>query len=260
MAWASGIPRRHQRVRRALRGILLLAALVVTVTPAAADAANANIAFKLPADPDIDFFRIYVGSQSKRYEERFDLRAPMLGANGRAVAMQPQLAALVSEPRQFFFAMTTVDVSGQESAFSNEIMIDMRGADVDFDGVLDRVDNCPRMANADQSDRGGVASPSDPRGSRRDGIGDACQCGDLDNTGTVTAVDAQVIDFIGVIGAILSLTRTAPPPPPDICNVAGAPACDAVDAQAIRAAIAGRGSLQQVCVAATRPIASLGRR
>ncbi len=59
--------------------------------------------------------------------------------------------------------------------------------DADGDGVEDSLDNCPYEPNPTQSDVGGlgVAGP--------DGIGDACQCGDIDDDGTVTSTDATVL-------------------------------------------------------------------
>ena len=42
-------------------------------------------------------------------------------------------------------------------------------------------------------------------------------------------------------------------------DVAGTPACDPSDAQAIRLAVMGRGSLQQSCGAATRPAGGQNR-
>ena len=47
-------------------------------------------------------------------------------------------------------------------------------ADLDGDGLTGFADNCPQIANADQLDSGGVATTTP------DGIGDACQCGDVD--------------------------------------------------------------------------------
>lgn len=242
-------------VRRAGKG-LALSVLALVILPSSSFAASANVKFALPSDPDIDFFRIYVGSTSQKYDQRFDLRQPALGTSGQAMAMQDQLAAVLNQPRQFFLAMTSIDLKGQESAFSNEIVIDMRGGDSDSDGVLDRLDNCPRASNRDQLDRGGVASPSDVQGTRRDGIGDLCQCGDLDGSGTVTERDAQVIDMMGVVGGVVNMAGGATASAPTTCNVAGSTACDAADSTAIRAAIRGGAALQQVCTAATRPPSS----
>ena len=52
---------------------------------------------------------------------------------------------------------------------------DLRAAcpDADLDGLANDLDNCPSVANEDQLDRGGIDTTAP------DGIGDACQCGDV---------------------------------------------------------------------------------
>ena len=55
--------------------------------------------------------------------------------------------------------------------------------DGDADGVGDVCDNCPRTRNPDQADRGGLGSDGS------DGVGDACQSADFDQTGTVDVLD-----------------------------------------------------------------------
>jgi hypothetical protein len=68
------------------------------------------------------------------------------------------------------------------------------GGDKDGDGWCDDAeesrpaDNCPDVPNPDQLDRGGFGSGSLP-----DGIGDACQCGDVDGDGLVTPTDAEIL-------------------------------------------------------------------
>src|SRR5208283_2349192 len=60
--------------------------------------------------------------------------------------------------------------------------------DTDGDGIPDPFDNCPYTFNPAQTDSGGVGAGSPP-----DGIGDACQCGDLTNDGFVTIGDVSVL-------------------------------------------------------------------
>jgi len=63
----------------------------------------------------------------------------------------------------------------------------VEGKDSDGDDLADGFDNCPYEWNPTQSDVGGLgAAPPD-------GIGDACQCGDTNDSGTVTATDATVL-------------------------------------------------------------------
>ncbi len=60
--------------------------------------------------------------------------------------------------------------------------------DRDADGVVDLEDNCEEVTNPDQRDRGGVGA-----GSASDGIGDVCQCGEVNNSGTITGTDGLYI-------------------------------------------------------------------
>jgi hypothetical protein len=59
--------------------------------------------------------------------------------------------------------------------------------DVDSDGIPNSLDNCPYAWNPGQEDTGGfhTATP--------DGIGNACQCGDVTGDGKVNSVDATMI-------------------------------------------------------------------
>ena len=64
--------------------------------------------------------------------------------------------------------------------------------DCDDDGVADAVDNCPQRANTGLEDDGGIASAV------ADGIGDACQCGDVSGNGIVNGQDANAIQRHGL--------------------------------------------------------------
>jgi hypothetical protein len=98
--------------------------------------------------------------------------------------------------------------------------------DRDGDGVTDDVDNCPSFANPGQSDVGGVGAGSLP-----DGIGDACQCGDVSGDGRVTIADATIIQ------RSLLVPPTATPAFPDRCDVGGSGGCTLVDVVVIRRAM-----------------------
>jgi hypothetical protein len=114
--------------------------------------------------------------------------------------------------------------------------------DSDADGVSDTSDNCPAIAN-DQRDGGGIGLISTP-----DGIGDACQCGDLFNDGRVTSSDASALRA--------SLANAAASSDLDLCNVIDpSPAtrgrCDLSDVVAISRALAGKTpGVSQLCRAA----------
>jgi hypothetical protein len=59
--------------------------------------------------------------------------------------------------------------------------------DTDGDGIWDGDDNCPFFPNPGQEDSGGL-NTIEP-----DGIGNACQCGDVNGNGSVSTTDATLI-------------------------------------------------------------------
>ena len=59
--------------------------------------------------------------------------------------------------------------------------------DSDGDGVPDATDNCPRTSNASQADGGGFGT------SAADGVGNACQCGDVSGDGKVDSSDLSTV-------------------------------------------------------------------
>jgi hypothetical protein len=96
-----------------------------------------------------------------------------------------------------------------------------------LDGVDDAFDNCPYTPNAAQIDQGGVGSPI------ADGIGDACQCGDVTGDGQVDSFDAEWIKRQALdLSAPLFLI-------PDNCDVTGDEVCNGMDALLVRHAAAG---------------------
>jgi hypothetical protein len=98
--------------------------------------------------------------------------------------------------------------------------------DADGDGVADAKDNCAFAANPSQADRGGVGGRSKP-----DGVGDACQCGDVNGDGRVTTADAAAIEasVADPRGAILAR--------PELCDVGGWLRCTAEDAKLLARAL-----------------------
>ena len=85
--------------------------------------------------------------------------------------------------------------------------------DSDGDGVPDSLDNCPYEPNPTQSDVGGLgAAPPD-------GIGDACQCGDVNDSGTITSSDATELNR-----ALLNLSPAFSVGGNAACTAAGVPA------------------------------------
>jgi murein DD-endopeptidase MepM/ murein hydrolase activator NlpD len=119
--------------------------------------------------------------------------------------------------------------------------------DDDADGVCNDVDNCRHAANAQQEDRGGVGAGSAP-----DGIGDACQCGDANGDGRVTAADSVVITRSLLQPPTATRTR------PELCDVGGPPSpatqdCTVTDAVLLRRALLSppTAAIAQVCAPAT---------
>jgi hypothetical protein len=104
--------------------------------------------------------------------------------------------------------------------------------DLDQDGVLDPVDNCTGLANPDQADRGGLAEAVP------DGIGDACQCGDVSDNGRVTATDAALVHRallrIPPFGEGIASLHA-----PERCDVDRDQDCSAADALHITRALLG---------------------
>jgi hypothetical protein len=96
-------------------------------------------------------------------------------------------------------------------------------ADSDSDGIPDDVDNCPNAANENQLDRGGIATGVP------DGIGDACQCGDVSGNGMVNGQDANAIKRHG-----LELEPNPLFAVPGNCDVSGNGVCNGQDATAVR--------------------------
>jgi len=109
--------------------------------------------------------------------------------------------------------------------------------DTDGDGLRDPDDNCPFTPNADQADDGGVGEGSAP-----DGIGNLCQCADVNKDGFVTKADFK---------AIIAATRpgnTVPLAAPELCDAGGAAGCTQEDAVILRLALTRnppRGIAQQ---------------
>ena len=114
--------------RRCLRQIytLLLLLSFSVLGAEVARAAEGAVTFTLQQAQSIDFVRAYVGLAPKVYEVQVDLMGANVGRDGRGMITNPTLARVLSEPRIYYVALTSVDTQGRESAFSNEITLDLR--------------------------------------------------------------------------------------------------------------------------------------
>ncbi len=112
--------------------------------------------------------------------------------------------------------------------------------DPDNDGFLSPCDSCDFKANVDQADGGGVNTTTP------NGIGDACQCGNLVAPGIVNAADVSALRAHLVRNPLLTATQLT------FCSVIGGPTdCTIRTLVALRRAIASLPpGVQQTCTAA----------
>jgi hypothetical protein len=88
-------------------------------------------------------------------------------------------------------------------------------------------DNCPHWPNPEQEDHGGIgASAFVP-----DGIGDACQCGDVSGDGRVTTADAVILHRSLLIPPGATMLK------PDLCDVGSSVGCNTADAVILKRAL-----------------------
>jgi len=124
--------------------------------------------------------------------------------------------------------------------------------DGDMDGVVDAFDNCLTIANTGQPDSGGVAGPADPDALIADGIGDACQCGDVSNDGRVTAADATLIT--DALAGRPPFTSVRDLPGFLKCDVGGTTECSDEDATLISNSVLGvEPGITNACTALPTP-------
>jgi len=100
--------------------------------------------------------------------------------------------------------------------------------DTDADTIPDATDNCPYASNVDQLNRGGIGTSV---GANQDGIGDACQCGDVNGDGRVLSSDSTII-----LRSLLT-PPTATQAQPQFCDVGGTTGCFTADSTIILRAL-----------------------
>jgi hypothetical protein len=99
-------------------------------------------------------------------------------------------------------------------------------ADEDQDRVHDLCDNCPKVSNPGQTD------------TDINGIGDACQCGDVSIDGHTNFIDGRLV-----------LLGEVPPGPHGRCDVNGDGTCNFTDARLILLGQVGSAHEDQLCPA-----------
>jgi hypothetical protein len=127
-----------------------------------------------------------------------------------------------------------------------QIVFDVNGAppppDLDGDAFLAPCDSCPHLAN-DQNDRGGVGTTTS------DGIGDACQCGEVSGDGIADAADVlRLRQRLAGSGAAFTSAELA-----RCSTIGGAFECTVRTATVLRRALAAPAlgpGVAQVCDAA----------
>lgn len=124
-------------------------------------------------------------------------------------------------------------------------------SDRDADGIPDSVDNCPSIQNNPNLDGAGVGDASGP-----DGIGDVCQCGDLDGNGRADSADASRLRAFLADPEVAALDTAESAH----CGVFGDPLrCGLIEIVALRRAIAGLApGLAQSCIVGQTFAASCG--
>jgi hypothetical protein len=104
-------------------------------------------------------------------------------------------------------------------------------------------DNCPYWPNPGQEDNGGISTTVP------DGIGDACQCGDVSGDGRVTSADSVIIKRALVIPPRAVMAH------PERCDVGGSAACTSADSVIVQRALSTppRATIFQQCDPALMP-------
>lgn len=139
---------------------------LIFLTAPAAYGYGATLAWNPNTERDIGGYKLYYGLSSRDYRKVIDLGN---------VASCEFSKLFIYEHDPYFAALTAYDISGNESSFSQEMVLSL-------DDLIDYEDNCPDIYNPDQGD----SYP--PSG---DAIGDACECeGDFTCDGDVDGSDA----------------------------------------------------------------------
>jgi uncharacterized repeat protein (TIGR01451 family) len=180
-------------------------------------------------------------TQSGNLNTNCDLRERVLW---NLASLAPASPVAVSIPPQLFNTyangnlVTLLGIATRSQAVARHTVRIGPVEDKDGDGLSDWLDNCPSFANPNQADVGGIGAASGP-----DGIGDVCQCGDVNGNGRVTTADATIVTRSLLVPPTATLAR------PDLCNVGGSAGCTTADAVIVTRAllVPPTATVQQVC-------------
>jgi hypothetical protein len=133
----------------------------------------------------------------------------------------------IAQGIQTYVWLTAANASGESPPSNAKLYPEgcVSATDADCDGVLDADDNCPYWPNPGQEDRGGRNNLLP------DGVGDACQCGDVSGDGLITSDDTMIIK------RAVARPPRAVMPHPELCDVGGSAGCSGSDAVIIQRAL-----------------------
>ena len=184
------------------------------------------------------------GRESRRYDIaiQYTFVSHLLAQVGQYVHLQVGHTTVEVSADPGFAGSVTADFTQTfiSTVTTSAPGVQIVAADGDGDGVGYASDNCAGYPNPNQSNIGGIGAASGP-----DGIGDACQCGDVNGNGRVTTADATLITRSLLVPPTATLTR------PDLCSVGGSAACTTADAVIVTRAllVPPTANVQQVCPA-----------
>jgi hypothetical protein len=215
-----------------------------------------TLRWQQPADSaPVDEFRIYKGPA---VDQGTRIYTGMPAPDAQGIHSADVQIAEIAEGIPVYVWVTAANSAG-ESAPSNANLYAAgcdAGADADCDGVPDVPnaspcatgqtvgcdDNCPYWENPGQEDRGGVGRTSLP-----DGIGDVCQCGDVDGDGRIGLMDSVIIQR--------ALFNRATMSKPELCDVDGSATCTLADAAIVLQSLSvpPSATIRQECDPALMP-------
>ncbi|HIG02424.1 MAG TPA: hypothetical protein EYQ66_14135 [Myxococcales bacterium] len=131
--------------------------------------------------------------------------------------------------------------SGLSTSFTDSVVVaSSHPEDYDGDLVRDEDDNCVYAMNPLQTDSGGLKTTDD------DGVGDVCQCGEGEGTGTIEVGDQDLNNM-----AMYLRGETVVAFDESRCSLANPSSCTIHDAALLDSALQSSATLSNVCTAFT---------